>query len=190
MYHQVLGFLTSLILFIGFIPYLRDVLRGKTRPERASWLIWGILGSIAFASQYAEGASWSLLLPGIDTALGIIIFFLSIPYGTGGLAKRDIISLIIAGIGLLFWYFTDQPLLALLITIGIDMSGSWLTIVKTYEQPDSETAFAWVMSSLAGVPAALSVGSWSLPLLIYPLYIIVANGAVPVAARLGRGKRS
>lgn len=186
---ELFGYLTSIFLLIGFVPYLQDMIKGKTKPERASWLIWNVLGCIAVASQYANGATWSLVLPAFDTALGLIIFAFSIPYGTGGLTKRDIFCLILAGIGLFSWYLTNQPILSLLIIIGIDASAMYLTIMKTYEQPESETAFSWIMASLGGVTAALAVGSWSILLLIYPIYIVLANASVPLSAVLGRISR-
>ena len=185
-----LAALTTLFLLTAFIPYLRDMLRGKTKPERASWFIWAVLGSIALFSQYAEGAHWSLILPTLDTFFGIVIFFLAIPYGMGGFTRRDTVSLLIACLGLLAWAITKQPLVALLIVIGIDMTGTYLTVAKAYEHPETETMFSWVMTALAGIPALIAVGNWTFSLAIYPLYIVIANGIVPVAMYLGKAKAS
>jgi hypothetical protein len=188
--HEFLAALTSIILFIGLVPYLRDILRGKTKPERASWFIWGVLGGIAFFSQLAEGASWSLILPAFDSLIGLIIFFFAILYGVGGFTKRDITSLSLAGLGLVAWYLTNQPLTALMIVIGIDAIGAYLTIVKTYEQPETETMFSWLMASLAGIPTLITIDHWYFDLIIYPIYIVIINSAVPLAIYLGRRKVS
>jgi hypothetical protein len=182
------GYLTGVILVVGFIPYLIDILDHKTKPERASWLIWSVLGAVAFTSQTASGANWSLILPGIDTLIVLGIFLLSVRYGTGGLSQRDIIALTLASIGLAIWYFTKQPFLALLVTIGIDAAGAYLTVIKTYAEPETETLFAWIMAVLAGLTGALAVGAWNPSLLIYPLYIMVGNGAVAAAILLGSKK--
>ena len=62
---QFLGLLSGVLSGGSYIPYLRDIFRHTTKPERASWLIWAVLGSIAFFSQLAEGATWSLWLTGL-----------------------------------------------------------------------------------------------------------------------------
>lgn len=187
---QLFGLLTSIALLIGFTPYLIDIFRGKTKPERTTWFLWSVLGTIAFFSLWAEGATWSLILPGLDTLIVITIFVLSIPYGVGGLIKRDIISLVIALFGLLLWLITKEPLVALVVTLGVDSIGAMLTVIKTYEMPESETLFAWCMAVVAGIFGALSVGEWAPSLLLYPAYIIAANAAVAATILLGRKRRN
>ena len=43
-----------------------------------------------------------------------------------------------------------------------------------------------VETALAGIPALLAVGDWSFSLVVYPVYIVLANSAVPLAIILGR----
>lgn len=51
---QIFGYLSGVLALIAFFPYYRDIFRGKTKPERASWLIWGILDLVALFSQLAK----------------------------------------------------------------------------------------------------------------------------------------
>jgi hypothetical protein len=183
---QTLGLLSGVLSGVSYLPYLRDIFRHTTKPERASWLIWSVLGSIAFFSQLAEGATWSLWLTGIDTLGVLVIFLLSIRFGVGGLTRRDIIALIAAGIGLMLWYFTRHAAIALLMTMFIDAAGAYLTVVKSYEDPGSETLSTWLIVSIAAVLGMLAVGQFNLILLSYPLYIFLANFSVVVAILLGR----
>ena len=48
------GIAAAVISLIDPVPYIRDILRGATRPHRGTWLIWSALGATAFASQLAE----------------------------------------------------------------------------------------------------------------------------------------
>jgi hypothetical protein len=185
---QLFGFLSGLLPMLGVIPYDRDIFRRKTKPHRGSFLIWSILGAIAFFIQLAKGATWSLFLPAAETLATLSIFILALRYGTGGLNKRDIGALILAGVGLALWHFTRQPLTALLIVIGVDAIGTVLTIIKTYDEPHSETFSSWLLASLGGLFAVFAVGKVSFALLVYPIYIFVANGAVNVTILLRKGK--
>ena len=183
---QTFGILSAVIFPISYFPYIKDTLRGKTKPERASWFIWATLGAIAFFSQLAKGATDSLWLSGLGTFYSILIFLLSVRYGVGGFTKRDIVALCVAGIGLLLWSVTKEPAVALLLVIIVDAAGAYVTIVKSYENPESETLITWFLDGTAGLLSALSVGSFNVILLAYPLYICLANFATVGAILLGK----
>lgn len=183
-----LGLISGVLPMLGVFPYVKDILKHQTKPHRGSFLIWVVLGSIAFFTQLAKGATWSLFLPASDTAATFIIFILALRYGVGGLNRRDIAGLALAGVGLILWYFTKDPLVALLIAIGVDAVGTVLTLIKTWEDPSSETFSSWLLAALGGGFAALAVGKLSFALLVYPIYIFIANGAVDAVILLKRQK--
>ena len=54
----ILGVLGAAVGVVDTIPYVRDTVRGSTRPHRGTWLIWGVLAVVACVSQRADGASW------------------------------------------------------------------------------------------------------------------------------------
>lgn len=183
---QIFGYISAALSITMIIPYIRDIFTKNTRPERASWLIWTVLTSIAFFSQLAKGATDSLWLTGGQTLAVLLVFMLSIKYGVGGLTKRDITALAAATVGLIIWYFTKEPAYALFISILIDAIGTLLTVIKSYQEPNTETVSTFVMSGTSGIFGALAVGSWSTILLAYPLYIIIANYSIVVSILLGK----
>lgn len=185
---HLFGLLAGIVSGSSYIPYIKDVLAKKTKPERASWIIWAVLTSIAFFSQLAKGASNSLWLPGFETIGVTIVFFLSLQYGIGGMTKRDMFILIAAAIGIILWYFTKEPAIALYIIIFVDGTGTIPTIIKSYQEPGSETFITWIMVAIAGILAMLSVGVWNIILLSYPFYIFAANAAIALAMELGKRK--
>lgn len=147
---QTLGLLGGLFTLSSFIPYIRDTLLLKVKPQRATFFIWSTLGAIIFFSQLAKGASYSLWLPGLETFGVIITFILSIKYGVGGFNKKDYIALLIAAAGLTAWYFTKEAAIALYIAIIIDCAGLSLTLHKAYIYPESETHLAWILAAFGG----------------------------------------
>lgn len=186
---QTLGIASGILVGISYIPYVKDIFLHTTKPERASWFIWSVLGGIAFFSQLAEGASWSLWLTGIETIGVLFIFLLSMIYGVGGWTQRDIIALTAAGIGLILWHFTQHAFIALFISIFIDVIGTSLTVIKAYQDPGSETFSTWVLVAIAGILSMCAVGMVDLVLLSYPFYIFLSNIAVVIAMILGKSKR-
>src|SRR3989338_3904179 len=183
---QAAGYLSGLAILLSFVPYIRDIFKGTTRPERASWLIWTILGAISFASQFAEGATWSLIMTGAQAVGDGFIFALAIKYVLGGFQRRDIAGLLAAGLGLALWGLTGNAAVALFIIIFIDGTGAVLTVLKTYEHPETETASAWVLTFLGGFFASAAVGRWDLVLLAFPVYVCLASISILLPIRFGR----
>ncbi len=168
---QYLGVVAGLISLLTAYPYIRDVLAGKTKPQRATWLVWMTLNLVFIATQIAEGASFSIISLVINTIVGVYILYLSINYGVGGVERRDRLSLLAAAIGIVVWFLTSNPTLTLMITLLVDFSGSWLTLLKTYKTPWSETLIFWVAGIFTGSLSALSVNEFELAQLAFPLYL-------------------
>ncbi len=183
---QYLGYISGGLIALSAFPYIRDVLRRKTVPARATWFIWGILLTIAFFAQLAEGGSWSLITTGINWLGVVIIFLLSIKYGVGGTSKLDIFVLSGAGIGLMVWYITNNPLYALLITIFVDFMGALPTLVKTYKEPSTETWYAYIICGLGGLIGAVSVGTFDFSLYVFPLWIGIMNTTIGLVSIIGQ----
>lgn len=72
------GLLAGLAGIADTIPYVRDTVRGSTRPHRGSWLIWGILAIVACVAQLADGASWSAVMTGTQAVVTGAVFLLTI----------------------------------------------------------------------------------------------------------------
>lgn len=183
---QLYGLISALLSILGYIPYIRDILNKKTKPQRMSWFIWLILGYIVFFSLLSEGATNSLWLAGVEGIGLTIVFLLSLKNGIGGINKNDKIALLFTLLALILWYFTKNAAIALLLSLLIDAAGEILTIIKAYRLPKSETLITWLFASLSGIFSLLSVGKWDFILLSYPFYIFVANLVVVIAIILGK----
>ncbi len=185
---KLLGILAAVLACLQYVPYIRDIIKGKTKPERAAWLIWLVLGGVLVASQLAKGGRDSILITFVQMSGNALVLVLAFKYGSGGLARRDWAALTAAGVGIVLWLLTKQPLMALAIAVSVDALGNVLTIRKAYHQPHSETLITWAMSGTAATCAALAVGSWDWALLAYPVSVMVAN-AVTVSVIMSRRRQ-
>jgi hypothetical protein len=55
-----LGIIAGCISALACIPYFISIIRGKTKPNRATWWIWSWLGVLLFFSYKASGATDTL----------------------------------------------------------------------------------------------------------------------------------
>lgn len=185
------GVISALLSVCAFFPYLRDMWTGRTRPQRASWLIWSALGTIALASQFHEGAAQSLWFVAAQVGGTIAVLVLSIRWGRGAFfSKVDFYVIGAAAAGLILWALTDTAIYALAITISISLMGGSVTLLKAYRDPSSETLGMWFTSCIAAWFAILSVGDVDWVLLAYPVYLFILNGAIVLAIMSGRAMRA
>ncbi len=90
--YAVLGVGAAVLNVVATVPYILDILRGKTKPERATWWIWATLLIVILAAQWHEGASWAMAWTATTILLMLIIGVLSVRYGYGHMARRDYLS--------------------------------------------------------------------------------------------------
>lgn len=172
---RIFGISAALLNMVTLIPYIRDIYAGKTKPERASWVIWTTLSFIFFITNFSEGATESLWFAGGQVLITCYVLGLSIKRGIGGLERRDKIGLSLAGLGLLLWYFTNNAVYALVLAVIVDYSGVALTAIKTWEKPQTETLFSWAAMVPIGILTMLSVGEMDYFLLTFPFTVTLAG---------------
>jgi hypothetical protein len=187
------GLAAAALSLIDPLPYLRDVLQGTTRPHRGTWCIWSVLGVTAFIAQWADGATWSLLMIGFQAASVTLTFLLSITRGVGGLGRVDALLTSGAAVGVAGWMATSRPLVGTVCVILSDLTAVALMLPKTWRDPSSETWSTFVLAAAAGCLGTMAVGAVRLDLLLYPAYFALVNAvtaAVIVLRRTALATRS
>ncbi len=175
MYEQAIGLIAGAIGFLAFVPYILEAIQRKTRPNRATWIIWAILGIIIAASYWASGARETVWAPAAY-AVGITaVALISVKYGEGGWTALDIACLLGAGAGLIVWWLTSEPEFSLYLTIAIDAIGAIPTIRKSYERPESESRSSWLMFLAANTLNLFAIREWSAAIASYPVYVFLLD---------------
>ncbi|HKD97596.1 MAG TPA: hypothetical protein VKB69_08325 [Micromonosporaceae bacterium] len=190
----VLGLAAALVSTVDAVPYVRDILRGSTRPHRGTWCIWSMLGVVAFFAQLADGPNWSLLMVGVQAASMAFVFALSVRRGVGSLGPVDLALMGVAVLGIIGWYASSEPIVATACVVVADLAGVLLMLPKVWRDPGSETPSSFAMAAASGFLATAAVGALDPALLLYPAYFGVVNAATAaliVARRrvLSRQKR-
>lgn len=185
--YAVLGICAGCLSVVAFYPYVRSVFRAGTRPDRATWLVWSVLGSVSLAGQVYEGATASLWFVGVQVGGTILVSILSIWRGHGAfLTLRNLAMYVIAAIGLVLWYQMETAIYAIAIAIAISLMGGLVTVGKAYRAPQTECPISWTILLLASICAVFSVAGFDPVLLAYPMYLLTLYLAVVMAMYLGR----
>jgi hypothetical protein len=174
-FKEVLGIIASLIALVSYIPYFRDIFKGKTKPHAFSWLVWSILTFIAFFGQLAGGAGAGAWVNGVTAIICFIIFIFGIQKGRGTIVFIDWISLVGAFVAILFWFITKGPLLSIILVTLTDALGFFPTFRKSFINPHEETLSTYFLSGLKYIFALLALDNVSVVTALFPSYLIIAN---------------
>lgn len=174
--------IAGVLFSLAFLPYFKSIFDGQ-KPNRAAWFIWSFVGLLILFSYKAGGADTTLWTAYVGAFAPLPIFFVSIWRGEGGFGKVDLISIAVALSGVALWWVTTNPILGLLIFLGVDMTGVAPIVNKLLKDPKSEDMSPWILWSLGNAANILAVEKWSwaewyIPL--YPICYLIGTMAINV----------
>ena len=177
---SIAGKLAGIISLAAYAPYILSILRKKTKPNRASWIIWAIVSAIIALSYREAGASYAFLAP-VGYVIGsTLVVILSIRHGVGGWTPFDRKCLIGAAISLVVWRIFNSPMSALLINLFINLLGTLPTAKKAWYQPETEDKVFWSLVSLGSIVNLFAVENWTFSMAVYPVSMVFLIGIVTV----------
>jgi hypothetical protein len=163
--------LAIVLTFIAFVPYIRAILSGLTRPHVLSWVIWGSTTVVVFFAQLdARGGigAWPI---GISGAVTLYIAFLAfIKRSDVSITHTDWVFLTVALASLPLWYFTSDPLWAVVVITVVELLGFGPTIRKAYTYPHEENVPFFVMFIIRNTFAILALEHYSIATVMFPLF--------------------
>ncbi len=177
-YQAWAGKLAGIIALLAFVPYLMTTLQRKNRPNRATWIIWLIVGIILLASYSAAGAQDTLWVALANVITIACVVILAIKYGEGGFCFFDLACLTGAAFGLFLWRYFASPLPALYLCIVIDFIGALPTIKKSYLDPKGENYLTWILFCVANTLNLFAVQPWNLAMAAYPVYLFLISACI------------
>lgn len=176
--HDAIGIVAAIVAMTALVPYVRSILAGRTRPSRASWFIWTVVGLALAMSYRASGATATFWVAVAYFFIPLIVFLLSIRYGDRGASRLDWFCLAGALFGLLMWWWLRSAPVALYINIAVDCLGSLPTVRKAFLDPASEDRLAWVIAFLANAINLLAIDRWEPSISLYPVYAFAIVGLI------------
>ena len=184
--------ISSFVIFLtlaAYIPYLRDILRGKTKPHIFSWLSGSMGATIAFFLQVLGGAgvgAW----PMAAVALACIpIFLLSFKYGTKDIVQKDVYMIALSLIALAMWLVANEPVISIILLTVSQIMAFVPTIRKTWHDPHSETISFYQISTVRHGLAIVALEQTNILTALYPAAWLVTNALI-VAVIFYRRKQS
>lgn len=174
-YKELLSAVAIALTFIAFIPYIRSIISGASKPHVFSWVIWGTTTFVVFLAQI-EGkggvGAWPI---GVSGSVSLLIALLAyIKRADITITKTDWLFFVSAMSSLPFWYFTSDPLWAVVILTTVDVLGFGPTVRKAYAFPHSESLLFFALFAARNLIVIMALENYSVTTVLFPAVIAAA----------------
>lgn len=175
---QNVVFIGAIVQLVGISVYIREIIRGNTKPNKISWLMWAITPFIATAAAISDGVRWATLpvfMAGFTALLVFIISFVN-PKAYWKLGTFDYICGACSILALALWAITNEPLVAIIFSILSYMFGAIPTITKAWRYPETESIWTYMAGLFNAVTCFFALKIFSFAELAFPVYLVLESG--------------
>lgn len=184
------GLLAAAIGLLSYIPYIRSILGGTTKPHLYSWLIWTIIMGVISVIQYKEGASFGAYVSYATFLTNFTVFCLALKYGTKDITFIDHVALGLALISIVLWMSFSAPLVAVIILCFVQIFAIIPTYRKTWIDPSSENPIIYFISVVKFTIGIFCLGILSLENTLFPVAIVLSNAVLCFIWLVGNKRRA
>lgn len=172
------GIAAGILSFSAYLIYIFSILKGWTKPHRATWIIWSVIGIILAITYRASGAEDTIWVAVSEAIAPTIIAILSIKYGVGGSEKLDKICFVGSLFSLILWWYFGSPVIALVTNLAVDFFAALPTIKKSFLRPQEENRLAWALTQSGNFFNLLAIDKIVFGVIIYPVYTFIVDGII------------
>lgn len=135
------------------------------------------------------GTGWARALTVGEIIATGSVFVLSIKHGIGGADKVDKICYILWAVAVVCWLGLHRPLLALNFGVFADLIAMVPTFMKSWKNPEEESANVFAASALSGFIAIFAAQEYTYRAILLPVYLFLVNLAVVVVLAVSEKHR-
>ncbi len=170
--------LSAFISIAGASAYIRDTLKGKSKPNRVTWSMWALSPLIGTAAALSANADvWTTVRIFLAGFLPLLVFIASFinPQSYWKLTFFDFLCGTCSILALVAWGVIDSPQLSILLAATGDGFATLPTIRKAWAHPETETGATYIASFVSVLLVIPSIPKWNIENSAFQIYLLIAN---------------
>lgn len=176
----------AVVNIVGSLAYAWATLRGKTKPNRVTWLLWSLAPTVAFMTEINDGKSLWVAITTLSAGLGPFMVLLASFTNKSAYWKATTFDYICGAASVVaFGFFMSwkvggagSSLAALSLSILADVLAGLPTIVKSYLRPQTEHYSAYLLGAIGMGMTLLAIQDWNFLNYGFPATILVSNTVI------------
>lgn len=157
--------------------YIKETIKGNTKPNRVSRLMRTIAPMIATWAALSDGIHRAAL-PVFMSWFGPFLIFLASFVNKKAywkLEKFDYICGASSALALLLWWLTKEPAIAIIFAIISDTFAAIPTLIKWWKHPQTESVAAFIGWLFSASTAFFALKVFSFTELAFPIYLVTID---------------
>jgi hypothetical protein len=165
------------------LVYIRSMFKFNTKPNRVTWLMWGVAPLIATAAEVSNGVGWAALPVFMSGFCPLLIFSASffIKKAQWKLTKIDYLCGALSALALVLWYVTENPNVAITFAISSDALAAAPTIKKALSNPETESIWPYLIGIFSPLTSYIAASTWGFGEIAFPSYLVAINVLLVIA---------
>ncbi|MFA5773378.1 MAG: hypothetical protein WC908_01755 [Candidatus Paceibacterota bacterium] len=175
---EYFAYLSIPFIAIGSFFYIRDTIRGKTKPNRVSWIFWMIAPFVGVYIGYKSGVSLPLLASTFAAGFCPFLVLIASIFNKNSYwktTKFDILCGILSLIAIIIWVTTKNGAISITFAVLADLFASIPTIIKSWKHSETENIGPYSFGTINQIITILAISKFSFLNLIFPIYFILDN---------------
>ncbi|MFZ5593890.1 MAG: hypothetical protein ACOY4D_06470 [Pseudomonadota bacterium] len=174
-YKEFLSAIAIALTLAAFFPYIRSIINDTVKPHVFSWVIWGMTTLVVFLAQINDNGGVGAWPIGVSASITLFIALLAyIKRADITITRIDWWFLVAAMSSLPLWYFTSDPLWAVVTLTTVDVLGFGPTVRKAYNFPYSESLLFFGLFTARNLIAIMALENRSATTVLFPAVIAAA----------------
>lgn len=155
--------------------YIRDTLKGETKPNRISWFIWSSATLLASFILFFEGGGFSALPLFISGFTSLLIFLASFLNKNAywELGKLDYLCLFFALCSLVTWLYFKEGAIATFFAVLVDLIAFVPTYIKSWRSPETENLAPYFSGMFNSTLTLLTITSFTFVNYGFAIYFLL-----------------
>ena len=177
MINQNFIYLGIFLQSIGGLDYLIGTIKGKVKPNRVSLFLWAAAPLIAFYAQIQQGVGPEAFVTFIVGFIPLLVFCASFvnKKSVWKITILDIVCGLFSLSGLLLWFVTKSGNVAILFSIIADLLAGIPTVIKSFNNPETESVFIYFFGTINVVIGLLVIKTWNFENYAFLIYLLIIS---------------
>jgi len=174
---EFLVFVAAFASLLAALFYMNSMLKGQTKPNRITWLMWSIAPFIATTASVSNGVGLAVVpvfMSGFSPFLIFAASFFS-KKSYWKLSSLDYLCGVLSGLAVALWYVTKDPNLAIFFAIVSDAIAALPTLIKGWRNPETESVWPFIVGVFSPLTSFFVTSTWGFSELAFPAYLISIN---------------